>query len=226
MALPEGRTAPDVGLKPYDNLLILRQPDWALQRTVAVTGEVRFPGHYALRTKSERLSDVIARAGGLTKEAYPQGVYFQRPQSGRIGIDLAEVLKDPKDRDDMLLGDGDSIYVPRYNGVVTVKGAVNSPLAVAYVPGENVDFYIRAAGGATTKADVGRAYVTQPNGKVESAIRHHFWPDFRPKPEAGGVVSVPEKEGDSSNLLSQASTMASILTALASLAVVVTQIKK
>ena len=226
MALPSGRTAPDVTLKPYDNVLILRQPDWALQRTVAIMGEVRYPGHYALRSKSERLSDVIARAGGLTKEAYPEGVYFARVKSGRIGIDLADVLKDSKNRDNMLLVDGDSIFLPRYNGVVTVTGAVNSPLAVAYVPGENIDFYIRSAGGPNTKADPSRAYVTQPNGKVESVITHKFWPDSRPAPEAGGVVFVPQKEGDSLNFLAQAGTMASVLTALASLLVVLTQLKK
>jgi polysaccharide export outer membrane protein len=227
MALPEGRTAPDVSLQPYDNVLILRQPDWALQRTVAVMGEVRFPGHYALRTKSERLSDVIARAGGLTKEAYPEGVYFERAKSGRIGIDLADVMKDQKNRDNMLLLDGDSIYVPRYNGVVMVRGEVNSPLAVAYVPGENIDFYIRAAGGPNTKADVNRAYVTQPNGKVESVIIRRFWPDSHPEPQPGGVVNVPQKDaGDVTSILAQAGTMASVLTALASLVVVITQIKK
>jgi protein involved in polysaccharide export with SLBB domain len=197
-----------------------------MQRTVAVTGEVRYPGHYALRTKSERLSDVIARAGGLTKEAYPEGVHFERAKSGRIGIDLADVLKDAKNRDNMLLVDGDSIYVPRYNGVVTVTGAVNSPLAVAYVPGESIEFYIRSAGGPNTKADLSRAYVTQPNGKVESVITHRFWPDSRPNPQPGGVVYVPQKEGDSTSFLTQASTMASVLTALASLVVVATQLKK
>ena len=227
MALPAGRTSPDVSLRPYDNVLILRQPDWALQRTVAVTGEVRYPGHYALRTKSERLSDVIARAGGLTREAYPEGIFFTRPKSGRIGIDLAEVLKDNKNRDNMLLGDGDSIYVPRYNGVVTVTGQVNSPLAVAYVPGESIDFYIRSAGGPNTKADVSRAYVTQPNGKVESVIIRRFWPDAHPKPQAGGVVFVPQRDsGDGKDFLAQAGTMASVLTALASLVVVITQLKK
>jgi len=122
--------------------------------------------------------------------------------------------------------DGDSIYVPRYNGVVTVKGEVNSPLAVAYVPGENIDFYIRSAGGPKTSADVSRSYVTQPNGKVESVIIHRFWPDSHPEPQAGGVVYVPTRAGDSTNLLTQAGTMASVLTALASLVVVITQIKK
>jgi hypothetical protein len=74
---------------------------------------------------------------------------------------------------------------------------------------------------------VNRAYVTQPNGKVESVIIHRFWPDSHPEPQPGGVVYVPVRPpGDSQSLLTQASTMASVLTALASLAVVVTQIKK
>src|SRR5437588_11193246 len=36
--------APEVPLKPYDNVLILRQPEFDFQRTVIVTGQVRFPG--------------------------------------------------------------------------------------------------------------------------------------------------------------------------------------
>src|SRR5207237_10892604 len=61
---------PEVPLKPYDNVLILRQPEFDFQRTVAVIGQVRFPGTYSLRTKTDRLADVIARSGGLTRQAY------------------------------------------------------------------------------------------------------------------------------------------------------------
>ena len=64
------RGAPDVPLQPYDNVLILKQPDFDFQRTVTILGEVRFPGTYSLKTKSDRLSDVVARAGGLTPRAY------------------------------------------------------------------------------------------------------------------------------------------------------------
>src|SRR2546427_3314979 len=41
-------------LEPFDNVLILRQPDFELQRSVKISGEVRFPGTYALRSKDER----------------------------------------------------------------------------------------------------------------------------------------------------------------------------
>jgi protein involved in polysaccharide export with SLBB domain len=62
--------APEIELRPYDNVLILQQPSWELQRTVSISGEVKFPGTYALKTRDERLSDVIQRAGGFTDEAY------------------------------------------------------------------------------------------------------------------------------------------------------------
>ncbi len=71
--------APEVVLQPFDNLLIMRQQGWERQRSVALTGQVKFPGRYSLRSKTERLRDVIDRAGGLTEEAYPGGIQFYRP---------------------------------------------------------------------------------------------------------------------------------------------------
>lgn len=70
--------APEVALMPYDNVLIFRQPGWDIQRLVYLTGQVRRPGRYALQSKTERLSDLIARAGGLTDEAYAGGIEFYR----------------------------------------------------------------------------------------------------------------------------------------------------
>ncbi|HEU5041052.1 MAG TPA: SLBB domain-containing protein [Gemmatimonadales bacterium] len=69
-------------LQPYDNVLVMRQPGWELQRSVALSGQVKFPGRYSLRTKTERLRDVIERAGGLTDQAYAGGIEFYRPYLG------------------------------------------------------------------------------------------------------------------------------------------------
>ena len=111
--------------------------------------------------------------------------------------------------------DGDSIWVPRFNAVVTVTGAVNSPVSVAYVPGENIDFYIRAAGGPRKDADVGRSYVTQPNGKVESVQRRVAIPDGVPKPRAGSQVIVPLKDpSDKKDYTAMAGAIAQILASL------------
>jgi polysaccharide biosynthesis/export protein len=187
---PPGRS-PEVALLPYDNVLFFRQPDWELPRTVALTGEVRFPGRYTLTSKSERLVDLIDRAGGLTEEAYAGGIVFNRRDRGlgRIGLDLPAALRNPRHRDNLLLVDGDSVAIPVYSAIVNVRGAVNTPVAVAYVPGRTIDYYIDAAGGSTRSGDLGRAFVTQPSGKVESRRR-----TIRPRPEPGAVVFVPLQE--------------------------------
>jgi protein involved in polysaccharide export with SLBB domain len=56
---------------------------------IYLTGEFARPGAYAIR-RGERLSSVIARAGGLTAEAYPFGAVFTREsvrRSERVALD-------------------------------------------------------------------------------------------------------------------------------------------
>jgi protein involved in polysaccharide export with SLBB domain len=213
---------PDVALQPYDNVLIMRQAGWDVQRLVYLTGQVKHPGRYALRTKTERLRDLVQRAGGLTEQAYAGGIQFfrsyrpglqptdgqtprldQPPQPARdtlprgyverVGIDLPMVLDDRKSRDNVILAGGDSIHIPEYNPIIMVQGAVNSPGAVPYTPGKSLDWYVDAAGGYTQLSDSKHAYVTQPNGKRQGVKRRVVFADNVPKPKAGAVVFVPAK---------------------------------
>ena len=211
-------------LDAYDNVLILRQPDWELQRNVYLGGEVRYPGVYSLTRKTERLADLITRAGGLTQEAYTDGVQFVRKRNriGRIGVDLPGVLKDARNTDNLILFDGDSITIPRFDAVVRVDGAVNSPTALPYVRGRSLDYYIRAAGGGRRDADLRRAYVTQPNGRVDAVRIRRFWPDGQPTPRPGAIVVVPTRDAaERAQNLAAATTFAQIA---ASLAAVVTSL--
>src|SRR2546421_1342978 len=106
-----GSGAPEVRLQPYDNVLILRQPEWDFQRTVVVIGEVRYPGTYSLRTKTERLADIINRSGGLTSQAYADGIRFVRGNGGigRINVNLTRALRDTNSRYNIILQSADSI---------------------------------------------------------------------------------------------------------------------
>jgi polysaccharide biosynthesis/export protein len=213
---------PDVPLKPYDNVLIMRQTGWELQRLVYLTGQVKHPGRYALQSKTERVSDLVRRAGGLTEQAYAGGVQFYRsytpgrnPVDGkpaeagdqprsprdslprgyteRVGLDLPRALKDRKFRDNIILAGGDSIHIPEYNPIVMVEGTVNSPGAVPFTPGKSLDWYVDAAGGYTQLSDSRHAYVTQPNGKREAVKRRVVLADNVPKPKSGAVIYVPAK---------------------------------
>jgi protein involved in polysaccharide export with SLBB domain len=221
--------ASETVLRPYDNVLIFRQPDWELQRTVSILGQVRYPGRYSLITRSDRITDLIQRAGGLTKDAYPAGVKFFRSvdRGGRIGLDLPRVLADAKDRDNLVLAAGDSIIIPEYIPVVYVRGRVNAPSSVNYRPGAGLEYYVAAAGGYARDADRGRAYVTQPNGKVQSVKRRALLiPDFRPRPLAGGEVYVPLRDpADRRDWLQTATSLAQIVAGLATTVLVVKNLK-
>ena len=64
-------------LKSRDHLNVSELPDWNPTNSVTLDGEVRFPGTYRIG-KSDRLADVVARAGGLTQAAFPEGAVFTR----------------------------------------------------------------------------------------------------------------------------------------------------
>jgi hypothetical protein len=106
-----------------------------------------------------------------------------------------------------------------------VSGAVNAPVAVAYVPGKDIDFYVQAAGGYALHGDRSRTYTTQPSGKVESVKRRFFLADSRPKPRAGAKVFVPEKPPeDKSQTLATLGSIAQILASLVTVAIVATKL--
>ncbi|NDV69010.1 SLBB domain-containing protein [Dysgonomonas sp. 25] len=81
-------------LKPYDQVFVRRSPGYIEQRNVILDGEVLFPGAYALEEKDERLSDVVRRAGNLTKYAYTQGARLVRT---RTEEELAQYRKTMQD---------------------------------------------------------------------------------------------------------------------------------
>lgn len=73
----KGDPAHDLMLKADDYLFIRAVPEWQLYRTVAVKGEVRFPGTYTIE-KGETVHSLITRAGGFTDKAYLKGAFFTR----------------------------------------------------------------------------------------------------------------------------------------------------
>jgi protein involved in polysaccharide export with SLBB domain len=187
--------APDVALQPFDNVLILREPGFDFQRIVVVTGEVRYPGTYSLHTKSDRLADVIGRAGGLTPQAYPDGIRFVRRANGvgRINVELRRALEDTTSGVNILLQPGDSIDLPEYQPSVKVTGAVNSPGSVLWQEGRDLEYYISAAGGFAQLANKGAVSVRYANGEVRT--RHHtIFGTSNPRPGPGSEVSVPAKD--------------------------------
>jgi protein involved in polysaccharide export with SLBB domain len=89
----------DLQLMPFDHVLIRKSPGYDRVKMVQVEGQVNFPGEYGLTNVTERISDLVKRAGGVNPYAYTKGAklirrtkYFKFPSENTItAINLAEV---------------------------------------------------------------------------------------------------------------------------------------
>jgi len=74
-------------LKPFDIVSVYTLPGFEKQKTVKVEGEVLYPGYYTIQKKNEKISDIIARAGGLTIYADAEGGTLRRENIAILGVD-------------------------------------------------------------------------------------------------------------------------------------------
>ena len=65
-------------LQPLDQIFVRQNPNYEEPININLSGEVKYPGTYSLISKNEKISSVIKRAGGLTNDAYVDGVKMYR----------------------------------------------------------------------------------------------------------------------------------------------------
>jgi protein involved in polysaccharide export with SLBB domain len=70
-----------LGLSPFDEVVIRPAPGYAVQKNAVIEGEAIYTGKYTLEAKSDRISDLVRRAGGLTPEAYLEGAVLVRTRN-------------------------------------------------------------------------------------------------------------------------------------------------
>ncbi|MEO8822668.1 MAG: SLBB domain-containing protein, partial [Ginsengibacter sp.] len=204
-----------IRLKPYDQVFVRKNPRFHLQKNVKIEGQVLYPGTYPKLNENERLSSFMARSGGLRDNSNATGaiLYRKRAQgqmadslsgtSEPITIDLQSAINNPDSKFDLVLQDGDVIYVPQNNPVVAVKGAVQNQLKIYFDKDHtNLGYYIDQAGGFSERPWRKRIYVTRANGKSEKTHNFGFL-HFYPKVKQGSVINVPvrpEGKGFSSTI--------------------------
>lgn len=236
-------------LQPYDQIFVRRSPSYQTQINVTVNGEVLYAGTYALTQKTERVSSLIEKAGGVTPYAYVKGAKISRRINAEersrmqtvldvaktadkkdsinvnklelgdiyyVGIDLEKALKNPGSDADIVLREGDQLIVPEYNNTVRISGEVMYPNTVSYVKGKSLGYYIEQAGDYGERAKKKRAYIVYMNGQVKKASKYNS-----NLIEPGCEIIVPTKEKNEfklQNILSIATTSASLATMIASIA--------
>lgn len=115
--------------------------------------------------------------------------------TGRIVLQMAPTATDLPD---LVLEDGDRLFVPPKPTTVGVFGSVFNTGSYLYAEGRTVGDYLRLAGGARKGADEGSIFVVRANGNVISARQSAGWFDHRgdlveSAAEPGDTVFVPEE---------------------------------
>ena len=97
---------PNFTLMPFDEVYVRKSPGYFKQENVVIEGEVLFNGTYALEKKNQRLSELVASAGGLTPQAYAQGARLVRAmtdeEKARLETTMETSLQLAKDKADSL----------------------------------------------------------------------------------------------------------------------------
>lgn len=134
-----------------------------------------------------------------------------------IGIQLDEAINNPGSDKDILLREGDQIFVPEYNGSVKVSGNVMFPNTVFFEKGQNAKFYIKQAGGYGNRAKKSKTFIVYQNGTVGIAKKGAM-------PEPGCEIVVPSKKfrepfslRDLTNVTTPLTTIAMLIVALSKL---------
>ena len=83
-----------------------------------------------------------------------------------VGIDLEKALSNPHSDYDLVLREGDVLYIPEYVNTVKISGAVMYPNTVVYQRDKKLKHYINQAGGFGHLAKKKRVYVVYMNGTV------------------------------------------------------------
>ncbi len=84
---------PGFTLQPFDEVYVRKSPGTTDPVNVTISGEVLFPGEYSLAAKTQRLSDVMKAAGGVTPFGYAKGARLERKVNAEERIRMEEVMK-------------------------------------------------------------------------------------------------------------------------------------
>jgi protein involved in polysaccharide export with SLBB domain len=110
---------------------------------------------------------------------------------GRMAIDLPAIMNGSKNYLDIVLKDGDELYIPQPRQEVMVLGEVMYPTSHVFHVGMTYKDYINQSGGTAIHADTKRIYVIKANGMVQTTRSDSSWFRSSVRIEPGDSIIVP-----------------------------------
>ena len=204
--LLDSRTFGDFTFKPFDAIIVRRKAGFEFQEYVSVSGEVTFPGRYALR-QGEKVSDLLRKAGGLTKDGMASAATFNRQGKGKIYISIDKIMRVGNTYNNIEMLPGDEIFIPNKDMTVEIRLAnteaseyaafsteyARESVNVAYVAGKSAKWYVKnMVGGYGDNAKRNKTNVVYANGTVKDFKMFRLAYRY-PKVRAGSTIVVGSK---------------------------------
>ncbi len=178
-----------LALRPFDEVYVRRAPGYAVQQRAAVSGEISYAGDYALARAGERLSELIARAGGLAPGAYAPGASLTRRLNdderarleARLAVEAAKLGRDSVSVEDLDFPDTYAVGIDLERALRDPGGAHDPMLRdgdAIHIP--RPDNTVRISGAVMRANAVTfdgrrlRDYLSQGGGYTDEARRRPF----------------------------------------------------
>lgn len=164
----------------FDGVYSLQQKNERLSDVVSraggVTPDAYVKGARLVRQMNEeerrRQADVLrmARSGEGKDSISIEKLDMRTTYS--VGIDLEKALENPGSDYDLVLREGDQLFIPEYVNTVKISGSVMYPNTVLYKDGKKLKHYVNLAGGYGSDAKKSKAYVIYMNGTVAKLSKY------------------------------------------------------
>ena len=167
-------------------------------------------------SEKKRMGDVIRLMSRQLGEAMIDSLGIGVEDTFTVGIDLEKALTNPKGSADLVLREGDVVFIPKNTNTVTINGAVMVPNTVSYMKDKNVDYYLNQAGGYSDNAKKSKKFIVYMNGQVTKVKG-----SGKKQIEPGCEIIVPskaKKKGNIANILGYATSFSSLGMMIASIA--------
>ena len=170
----------------------------------------------ATEGEKKRMGDVIRLMSRQLGEAMMDSLGVRVEDQFTVGIDLEKAIANPGSASDLVLREGDVVFIPKNTNTVTINGAVMVPNTVSYMAGKNIDYYLNQAGGYSDNAKKSKKFIVYMNGQVTKVKG-----SGKKQIEPGCEIIVPSKSKKRTNMgeiLGYATSFSSLGMMIASIA--------
>ena len=170
----------------------------------------------ATEGEKKRMGDVIRLMSRQLGEAMMDSLGVRVEDTFSVGIDLEKAIANPGSASDLVLREGDVVFIPKNTNTVTINGAVMVPNTVSYIAGKNIDYYLNQAGGYSDNAKKSKKFIVYMNGQVTKVKG-----SGKKQIEPGCEIIVPSKSKKRTNMgeiLGYATSFSSLGMMIASIA--------